>query len=164
MQRKRFGTPESKPDLRRNTVPGGDCTAGFRPKHLVLVVEDHPDTRTAVVEHLEEHGFEVAIASDGEAALRAIREKQPDLVYLDMNLPRISGYDVCEQIRTDPLLREVGVIMTSAQCSLHVHVACLEAGADAFIPKPFELDALADAMDRIVSTRAAPPSSAPPSR
>jgi len=118
---------------------------------LVLVVEDHEDTQTCVAQLLEEYGFEVATASDGESAMRLIRERRPALVYLDMNLPNLSGYDVCEQIRTDPLLQDIPVVMTSAQTSVSVHASCIEAGADAFVPKPFQLDVFAEMIGRMVS-------------
>jgi two-component system, OmpR family, phosphate regulon response regulator PhoB len=138
-------------ELASQEVPQGDHRG--RPVRRVLVVEDHPDTQAAVAELLAERGFEVAIASNGEAAMRAVRENRPDLVYLDMNLPEISGYDVCEQIRTDPVLSDIGIVMTSAQGSIQVHVSCLEAGADAFVPKPFELDTVVDMIEKIISAR-----------
>jgi two-component system phosphate regulon response regulator PhoB len=118
---------------------------------LVLVVEDHEDTQTCVAQLLEDYGFEVATASDGESAMRLIRERRPALVYLDMNLPNLSGYDVCEQIRTDPLLQDIPVVMTSAQTSVSVHASCIEAGADAFVPKPFQLDVFAEMIGRMIA-------------
>jgi len=117
----------------------------------VLVVEDHEDTQTCVAEQLADYGFEVLTASDGESALDLIRERRPAVVYLDMNLPNVSGYDVCEQIRADPSLQDIPVVMTSAQTSVSVRAACIEAGADAFVPKPFHLDAFAEMLGRIVS-------------
>jgi len=68
-----------------------------------------------------------------------------------MNLPNVSGYDVCEQIRTDPTLQDIPVVMTSAHPSVTVHAACIEAGADAFVPKPFQLDAFAEMIGRMVA-------------
>ena len=118
---------------------------------LVLVVEDHEDTQACVAEQLADYGFEVVTASDGEAAMRLMRERRPALVYLDMTLPKASGYEVCEQIRTDPSLRDIPVVMTSAHTSINVHAACIEAGADAFVPKPFQLDVFADMIRRMVS-------------
>jgi CheY-like chemotaxis protein len=118
---------------------------------LVLVVEDHEDTQACIAEQLADYGFEVVTASDGESAMRLMRERRPALVYLDMNLPNVSGYDVCEQIRTDPSLRDIPVVMTSAFTSITVHAACIEAGADAFVPKPFQLDVFAEMIGRMVS-------------
>jgi len=132
---------------------------------LVLVVEDHEDTQTCVAEQLADYGFEVVTASDGESAMRLMRERRPALVYLDMNLPNLSGYDVCEQIRTDPSLKDIPVVMTSAQTSISVRASCIEAGADAFVPKPFQLDVFAKMIGRMVSRAAADalPNSAPDS-
>lgn len=124
---------------------------------LVLIVEDHEDTQACVARELEDHGFEVATASDGESAMRLMRERRPALVYLDMNLPNVSGYDVCEQIRTDPALQDIPVVMTSAQTSVSVHASCIEAGADAFVPKPFRLDAFAEMIGRMVRRQGAAP-------
>jgi len=120
-------------------------------KDSVLVVEDHPDTQTAIAEHLIRCGFEVTVAADGLTAMRLLHETRPDVVYLDMNLPHISGFDVCEQIRADPELREMGVVMVSAQASINVEAFCFEAGADAFVAKPFDLEELAKLIAQIAS-------------
>ena len=76
-------------------------------RHLVLIVEDHPDTQSALAEVFEQNGYETVVASDGDAGLRIVREKHPALVCLDLHLPRISGHEVCEQIRKDPSLSDV---------------------------------------------------------
>src|SRR6187399_2381774 len=102
------------------------------PKPSVLVVEDDPDTRSAVAEHLMQSGFDVTVAADGMTAMRLVQERRQQVIYLDMNLPSISGFDVCEQIRADPGLRGIGVVMVSAQGSINVEAFCFEAGADAF--------------------------------
>jgi CheY-like chemotaxis protein len=128
---------------------------GFPRGQLVLVVEDHEDTQTCVAEQLADYGFEVATASDGESAMRSIRERRPALVYLDMNLPNVSGYDVCEQIRSDPALQDIPVVMTSAHTSINVHASCIESGADAFVPKPFDLDVFAEMIESMISRAAA---------
>jgi len=148
---------DSKPDATvTHPRPTSDPDAAAGRKRLVLVVEDHPDTRTAVAWCLNDHGYEVVVASDGEAAMRLVREKRPDVVYLDMNLPQISGYDVCEQIRSDPALKGLGILMTSAQGSLAVRAFCLDAGADGFLPKPFELEEVAEAIERILESAQEP--------
>jgi two-component system chemotaxis response regulator CheY len=138
----------------RPQLEGKASMDGLRKGQLVLVVEDHEDTQTCVAQQLEDYGFEVATASDGESAMRLMRERRPALVYLDMNLPNVSGYDVCEQIRTDPMLQDIPVVMTSAQTSISVRASCMEAGADAFVPKPFQLDAFAKMIGRMVSRTA----------
>jgi len=124
---------------------------GIPKGQLVLVVEDHEDTQACVAQQLEDYGFEVVTASDGETAMRLMRERRPALVYLDMNLPNVSGYDVCEQIRMDPSLQDVPVVMTSAQTSIGVRASCIEAGADAFVPKPFQIDVFAKMIRSMVA-------------
>jgi two-component system, OmpR family, phosphate regulon response regulator PhoB len=128
----------------------------MRTNPLILIVEDHPDTRVAVAEHLGQRGFDVEVASHGDDAMRLLRERRPDLVYLDMNLPQISGYEVCEQIRTDAALRETGILMTSAQSTMQVEAFCLEAGADAFLAKPFEIEEVFEHISRILLARSQP--------
>ena len=132
---------------RRN---GGSPTA----RGLVLLVEDEPDIQSLVADHLISAGFEVCLASDGEVALQMIRERRPALVCLDLNLPRISGYEVCEQIRADPELEGISILITSARNSLDVRVFSLEAGADAYIIKPYALNELTGEIDRLFTVRA----------
>jgi DNA-binding response OmpR family regulator len=131
-----------------------------RPNPLILVVEDHPDTQAAVAAYLEQRGFDVEVASNGDDAMQLLRKKRPDLVFLDLSLPNISGYDVCEQIRTDVALQETGILMTSAQSSRAVEAFCIEAGADAFLPKPFEVEQIAEHISRILLARPRPPTEA----
>jgi two-component system phosphate regulon response regulator PhoB len=122
-----------------------------RRKGVVLVVEDHPDTLAALAEHLEQHGWTVVLATDGDAALRIAQETRPDLVCLDLNLPGVSGFDVCERLRADPVLKDVVILMTSARCTLDVHAYSLEAGADAYVAKPYDLDRLMFLLDHLCS-------------
>jgi DNA-binding response OmpR family regulator len=119
----------------------------------VLVVEDDPDIRALVVEHLFAAGFDVDQARNGEIALQMIRERAPEVVCLDLNLPRISGYDVCEQIRADVAIKDISILITSARNSLDVRVFSLEAGADAYLTKPFGLDELTDEIELLFEAR-----------
>jgi len=116
---------------------------------LVLIVEDHPDTQSMVAEHLTGRGFEVVVAADGITAMQIVRDRRPRLVYLDLNLPHISGYDVCEQIRADPELEDIAILMTSARHTVDVHAYSLEAGADVYMPKPYNFEELTDQVERL---------------
>jgi DNA-binding response OmpR family regulator len=121
---------------------------------LVLVVEDDPDIRSIVAKHLTEAGFHVCVAADGEMALQLIRAERPAVVCLDLNLPRISGYDVCEQIRADPAIKDTSILITSARNSFDVKVFSLEAGADAYLIKPYGLKQLSGEIARLFALRA----------
>src|SRR5215831_11737255 len=129
-----------------------------RPR-MILVVEDHPDTQSAVAIHLSMHGFEVLVASDGETALQLVRERRPSLVYIDLCLPHISGYEVCERLRADAELRGIIILMTSAGGMVDKEAHSLEAGADMYLPKPFDLDELREHIERSLVLVQASPSS-----
>ena len=130
--------------------PGGSHDALPR---IVLVVEDHPDTQSAVAVHLSMQGFEVLVASDGETALQLARARRPSLVYIDLCLPRISGYEVCERIRADAELGGIVILMTSAGGAVEKQAHSLEAGADIYLPKPFDLEELTEYIEASLASR-----------
>ena len=101
----------------------------------VLVVEDDPDILAAMVEALEEGGFDVCVAVDGPAALDSVATLPIDLVLLDLRLPGLDGFEVCQRIRRRS---EVPVVMVTARSDASEIVTGLELGADDYIVKPFE--------------------------
>jgi putative two-component system response regulator len=105
---------------------------------LVLVIEDELAQRLLITRILEHEGYRVEAAADGEAGLRAVIEHSPDLVLLDLNLPRVDGYEVCRQLRADPVTATLPVIVITAHTALDDMVAALDAGADDFLAKPFQ--------------------------
>jgi DNA-binding response OmpR family regulator len=119
-------------------------------RRLVMFVDDEPSLRKNVTSHLTSLGMDVVAVGDGDAALEALRERRPDLVCLDVNLPRISGYEVCEQIRSDPALDDVVVLMTSQRVSLEARAYSYEAGANAYLSKPYTMAALAKEVRRLL--------------
>src|SRR5580658_7803640 len=112
------------------------------PRPLVLVVEDEAAIATMLRYNLEKQGYRVSEASDGHEALTRIQEQQPDIVLLDWMLPVMSGIEVCRQIRRKPATRELPVIMVTARTEDHDAVRGLNTGADDYITKPFNMDAL----------------------
>ncbi|MEZ5376290.1 MAG: response regulator transcription factor [Acidimicrobiales bacterium] len=102
----------------------------------VLVVEDEEAFIDALTIGLEREGFEVRIARDGAEAIAAFDEREPDLILLDLMLPRISGIDVCRDIRTKS---RVPIIMVTAKSSEIDVVVGLEVGADDYITKPYRM-------------------------
>ena len=104
---------------------------------LVLVVEDEPALVILLRHNLEREGFAVNEAHDGEEALLQLRESKPDAVLLDWGLPRISGLEVCRQIRRAPAWRDLPVIMLSARGDEWDRVRGLDNGADDYVVKPF---------------------------
>lgn len=105
--------------------------------YTVLVVEDEPNIVLSLQFVMRQVGFTVRVASDGDQALRAVDEYVPDLVLLDIMIPKRDGFSVCEAIRANPTCSNVKIIMLSAKSREADREKALELGADEFITKPF---------------------------
>jgi two-component system phosphate regulon response regulator PhoB len=125
----------------------------------VLVVEDEPALSTLLRYNLEKEGFDVSEARDGEEALLQLKEAKPDAVLLDWMLPRISGLELCRQIRRAPAWRDLPVIMLTARGEEGDRVRGLDSGADDYVVKPFSTSELIARL-RAVIRRARPASGA----
>jgi DNA-binding response OmpR family regulator len=102
---------------------------------LVLIVEDSPTQAKEIEANLQRHGFRVVIAPDGLAGLEAADEFHPDLIVLDVNLPKMDGYQVCRRLKRDPKTASIPIIMLTIDDSSDATLTGLEAGADDYIPK-----------------------------
>jgi len=131
------------------------------PKNRVLIVEDEQDI-AGLIKHTLERGAEAEaeIVSSGDAALKAVTEQPPDLIILDLNLPVLSGQDVCRILRSRSDARHVPIIMLTARTGEDDRVAGLELGADDYVTKPFSLRELT-ARVRAVLRRSASPEDRP---
>ncbi len=112
----------------------------------VLLVDDEPNIILSLEFLIEQAGYEARVARDGEAALKAIEERKPDLVLLDVMLPKRDGFDVCERIRANPAWDDVRIVMLTAKGRDSERERGLALGADAYITKPFSTR---DAMEQI---------------
>jgi two-component system chemotaxis response regulator CheY len=113
-----------------------------RGTYTVLVVEDDPIQMATVREFLEESSIRVVEASSGRTAIARLQTERPDLIILDLILPDVSGYEVCEFIRRNPGTRDVPVLVVSVRLVPNVRAQAEEAGATAFLSKPFTKKAL----------------------
>ncbi|MFH1262770.1 MAG: response regulator [Pseudomonadota bacterium] len=104
----------------------------------VLIVEDHPDIVEIVRYNLEREGFQVSWAKDGEEGLKKIMAERPDLLLLDLMLPKMSGFDVCKTLRSEVGTRSLPVVMLTAKGEEVDIVRGLELGADDYVTKPFK--------------------------
>jgi diguanylate cyclase (GGDEF)-like protein len=111
-------------------------------KVRILVADDEPDLLQIMRETLEREGFEVETAEDGQRALQAIRSRAPDIAVLDVRMPKLDGFGVCQQLRDDPLYEHLPVILLSASGTRDNKVAGLNLGADDFITKPVDVPEL----------------------
>jgi two-component system, OmpR family, phosphate regulon response regulator PhoB len=126
----------------------------------ILIVEDHPTMREAMRMVLEHEGFAIREAADGAAALSMVREQQPDLVFLDLNIPGTSGADVLRELKGDPETRDVRVIIVTATGE-EGREQVISLGADEYFTKPFSPLALLRTVERVLESDAAVPEGDP---
>jgi DNA-binding response OmpR family regulator len=108
----------------------------------ILIVDDEPDLLAVLTLGLEAEGYEVLTASDGEQGLAMARQSQPDLVLLDLMLPRMDGYKVCRALKFDERYRRIPIFILSARTGDTDRRLALELGADEYHTKPYDLRAL----------------------
>ena len=103
----------------------------------ILIVEDEPDALEVLGFNLQNAGYEVTTADDGDTALKKARQQLPDLILLDLMLPEIDGLEVCKLLRRDTATSGIPIIMLTAKASEIDRVVGLELGADDYVTKPF---------------------------
>src|SRR4051812_46502836 len=109
-------------------------------RHKVLIVEDEHDIAGLIKHTLERNGdTDALVVGSGDAALKAVAEAAPDLIILDLNLPVVSGVEVCRILRSRADARHVPIMMLTARTTEDDRVTGLELGADDYVTKPFSL-------------------------
>lgn len=117
----------------------------------ILVVEDEDNIAVALDYLMTREGYQQTRIATGAGAVDLIRNLRPDLVLLDVMLPEVSGYEICQNVRMDPGLNDVKILMMTARGSAMERRKGLAMGADGFISKPFELKALRAEVRRILA-------------
>lgn len=121
----------------------------------ILVVDDDQDIRKLVEKILVNQGHKVSQAEDGETGLGFAIVKKPDLIILDLNLPKMDGFEVCRRLKTDKATREIPVIMlTAAHPEWEDAKKGFELGADEYVIKPFASDLLMHNIERLLKQKA----------
>ncbi|MEO1081539.1 MAG: response regulator [Pseudomonadota bacterium] len=118
----------------------------------LLLVEDNELNRDMLSRRLGRAGFSTTIAEDGAQALRLIAEERPDLVLLDMNLPIIDGWTVCERVRADADIAGTPIIALTAHAMAEDRDRALAAGCDDYATKPIDFPALLDKIRRLIKS------------
>jgi len=169
-QRRAAGTPDAgdlgdrrltsdvrtTPDGRRPTT---DRASSLKPaprqRPLILVVDDEPDIVFVTKTRIRLNGYDVAEAIDGEIALERIRVLRPDLVLLDLKMPKLDGYQLCKTVKADPNLRSTLILVCSASSSLGLspEKRCLQIGADGYVRKPYDVRKLLQEISRLLTQR-----------
>ena len=117
----------------------------------ILIVEDEPDIRDLIKFTLEFAGHEVRVANNGEEALKLARVDTPDLVLMDVRMPKMTGYEACKAMKADPKLQNVPVVFLSAKGQEVEVQAGLDVGAVDYILKPFSPDELTQRVTEILT-------------
>ena len=107
-------------------------------KQRILLVDDERDMVFAVKLQLEAEGFDVLTAADGQEALDKARRESPDLIILDLMLPKMDGYKVCRMLKFDKKYKKIPIIIFTARIQQSDEKLGYEVGADAYLTKPFE--------------------------
>ena len=117
----------------------------------ILIAEDEPDIRDLVAFTLRFAGYEVVAANNGEEAVQLASREFPDLILLDVRMPRMTGYDACRAIKANPELKDIPVVFLSAKGQESEIQTGLEAGAEEYLLKPFAPDQLTDRVSAILA-------------
>ena len=123
----------------------------------ILVVDDEPDIVRVVVRIMEARGHQVTTAADGFEALERVAQEKPDVVILDLHLPKMDGFEVCRRLKGDAGTRDIPIVMmTAAYVSVEDARAGAETGADEYVVKPFLREVLIHNVERLLPAAAGP--------
>jgi len=120
-------------------------------KIRLLLVDDEPDLVQMVSVRLKAAGYEISTAYDGQEALEKVRESQPDLIILDLMLPKLDGYKVCRLLKFDERTRAIPILIFTARAQVEDVTLATECGADAYLTKPFEAKVLLSKLQELLA-------------
>ncbi len=119
-------------------------------KTRILLVEDNPATMEVMQQELEILGYEVAIARDGAEAVEMANSELPDLIVMDMLMPKMDGTEATKQIRQNPKTQAIPILAATAKALPEDRERCLESGCNDYIAKPFSYKELQNAIDKLL--------------
>ncbi|HEX8335170.1 MAG TPA: response regulator [Pyrinomonadaceae bacterium] len=122
-----------------------------RPEDLtILVVEDYEDTSLAMRLALEQKGYHILEASDGEQAVRIAESVRPEVILMDLNLPVLDGFVAAERVRANPELKETVIVAVTAHHDPELRSRALAVGCNAFVTKPIDFEWLGDLISNLL--------------
>lgn len=122
----------------------------FKKKKKILVAEDDPNAALMLTEFLKIQGFETEWAKDGIEALDLIEKAPPDLIFLDILMPKMSGTHVLQILKSKPKIKDIPVLMCSALNALNEVEDCCKSGAAGYITKPYDLNRVTEKINAIL--------------
>lgn len=117
----------------------------------ILIAEDEPDIRDLVAFTLRFAGYEVVAGANGEEAVQLAKKENPDLILLDVRMPRMTGYAACKEIKADPVLKDVPVVFLTARGQESEIRDGMEAGAEEYLLKPFAPNQLTERVRSVLA-------------
>jgi CheY-like chemotaxis protein len=146
---------ESWDDIARPAQPGyfGEETVledKLPPKKKILIVEDQPMIVDMLKMRLEANNYEVIVAGDGQEGLEKARQHHPSLIILDVMLPKMNGYQVCQLLKKDPKYSKIPIIISSGRTPEEIKKVGQQIGADAYVCKPYEAEVLLSKMTALI--------------
>ena len=123
-----------------------------QPRARVLVVDDEADLVRILQFGLQSVGYHVETASDGQEALKKAREMRPDIILLDLMLPKLDGYKVCRLLKFDERYKSIPIIILSARTQEGDQTLAMEMGANRFITKPYEFTEILSQMEALLKS------------
>ena len=131
-----------------------DALSSSRP--TILIAEDSADSREMMQVLLEQRGYQVVAADDGRRALEAALSSRPDLVLMDLELPKLDGLSVTRNLRLDPKFKDVPIVILSGHDPSRFRQEALDAGCDDYLLKPINFDLLHELLDRMIAAARRP--------
>lgn len=119
----------------------------------ILIVDDEPQIHTVLGKLLAKEGFQVASAYSAEEAYRKVETNRPDLIILDVMMPKVSGIDVCNKLKADPNTKDILILILSARDQQADRLEGLTHGADDYVSKPFHLRSLVRKIQHMLTKR-----------
>ena len=124
-------------------------------KNKILIVDDTVDTVELLKKRFRAEGYDTAEAYDGEEALKQVAEYHPDLIVLDVMMPKLDGYEVCQRLKIDENTRYIPILMLTAKSDVESKIKGLDIGADDYLPKPFDYKELSARVRSLLTIKAA---------
>ena len=144
---------ESIPDTPASDFKEVTGLAPGQSAYRILVVEDHPINRQLLVTLLEEMGFQVQLAENGQAAIKLWQQWQPELIFMDMQMPIMDGYQATQYIKQSNFTTIPPIIAITASAFAHKREECLTAGCDGFISKPFQREEILEILSQYLGVK-----------
>jgi CheY-like chemotaxis protein len=120
----------------------------------IMVVEDNELSRDALSRRLERRGYRIVLAVDGAQAIELARDERPDIILMDLGLPRVDGWEATRRLKADPATLRIPIIVLSAHATTNDRDKALQAGGDEFDTKPIRFQSLLDKIEALLATAA----------